>query len=245
MGQRQKLGNKQIDRKDLLSQLLAASETAPDKFGMGDVFAVAHGAIFAGSDSTASSIQSFLHHILSEPPVYDRICSEIDEAHTAGKLSEMVSFQEAQQLPYFQAALKEAMRVRPAVGLNICRHVPLGGAEIDGVKYPGRTRVALNGWVLHRDRGVFGDDADVFRPERWLEADDTKRKAMDRSMFQFGGGSHLCIGRNLAIMEMNKVLPQLLREYRFRLVHPGRPLTSHTTFFVVQEGLDVYIEKRR
>lgn len=46
-------------------------------------------------------------------------------------------------------------------------------------------------------------------------------------------------------MEMNKVLPQLLREYRFRLVHPGRPLKTSSTFFVVQEGLEVYIESRR
>ena len=41
----------------------------------------------------------------------------------------MISYQEAQQLPYFQAALKEAMRVRPAVDLNITRHVPASGAE--------------------------------------------------------------------------------------------------------------------
>lgn len=42
---RKKYGSNQIDRKDLLSQLLAASETAPDKFGVGDAFAVAHGAM--------------------------------------------------------------------------------------------------------------------------------------------------------------------------------------------------------
>ena len=76
------------------------------------------------------------------------------------------------------------MRIRPGVGLNITRHVPPAGAEIDGVKYPGGTRVALNGWVLHRDRGVFGEDAEQFRPERWTEADEKAAKAMERSMYQ-------------------------------------------------------------
>ncbi|KAF2098777.1 cytochrome P450 [Rhizodiscina lignyota] len=245
MEKRKKYGSNQIDRKDLMSQLLVASETAPDKFGVGDVFAVAHGAIFAGSDSTASTMQSFFHLVLSNPNVYKKICDEIDEAQSSGKLGDKITFQEAQQLPYFQAALKEAMRMRPGVGLNITRHVPSAGAEIDGMRYPGGTRVALNGWVLHRDRGVFGEDADIFRPERWLDADEKRIKAMDRSMYQFGGGSHLCIGRNLAIMEMNKVLPQLLREYSFRLAYPGRPLKSNSTFFVVQSGLEVYIGKRR
>jgi hypothetical protein len=47
---------------------------------------------------------------------------------------------------------------------------------------------------------------------------------------QFGGGSHLCLGRNLALLEMNKLLPQLLRRYRFKLVHPGKPLKHHSVY---------------
>lgn len=61
---------------------------------------------------------------------------------------------------------------------------------------------------------------------------------------QFGGGSHVCIGRNLALLEMNKVLPMLLRDYALELVHPDRELDFHTYFFVVQKGLNVRISKR-
>ena len=96
----------------------------------------------------------------------------------------MVSYQEAQNMPYFQACLKEAMRVRPAVGLNITRHVPKDGAEIDGTFFPGGTRVALNGWVLHLDKGTFGDDPEVYRPERWLDVGETKAREMERGMYQ-------------------------------------------------------------
>lgn len=52
------------------------------------------------------------------------------------------------------------------------------------------------------------------------------------------------MGRNLASLEMNKVLPQILRRYRFRLVHPEATIKHHSTFFVVQSGLEVYVEKR-
>ena len=68
---------------------------------------------------------------------------------------------------------------------------------------------------------------------------------MANEYLQFGGGSHLCIGRNLALLEMNKVLPQLLRRYRFRLVHPEATIKHHSTFFVVQSGLEVYVERRQ
>jgi len=144
------------------------------------VFAITHGAIFAGSDSTASTMQSFFWHVLSNKRVYDRLVKEI----TSADLSEMVSYSEAQNLQYFQACLKEAMRISPAVGLNITRKVPPGGAEIDGVKLPAGTAVAVNGWVLHRDKGVFGEDAEIYRPERWLAGDKEKIKMMDRCMFQ-------------------------------------------------------------
>lgn len=181
LGKRKKYGSKEIDRKDLLSQLMIAHEKAPDAFKEGDVFAVAHGAIFAGSDSTASTMQSFCHHVLRDQTIYKKLMKEIDDAYAAGKLSEMPQWNEVQALPYFQACLKEAMRVRPAVGLNITRLVPPEGAEIDGTTYPGGTRVALNAWVLHRNTNVFGRDPKLFRPERWIEGD---AKMMDRFMFQ-------------------------------------------------------------
>ena len=187
-------------------------------------------------------MQSFFYHVLKEPQIYQKILDELDEAGKSGKLSEFVQLQEALQLPYFQASLKEAMRVRPAVGLNITRHVPEPGIELDGRFYRGGTIVALNGWVLHRDKDIFGDDADEYRPERWFERDS---KLMDRHMYQFGGGSHLCIGKNLALLEINMTIPQLLRKYNFDLVDPGMVIQHQTSFFVVQSGLRVNISSRQ
>ncbi|TDZ62042.1 Cytochrome P450 monooxygenase [Colletotrichum trifolii] len=232
-------------RQDLLASLIKGHLKDPEKFSEGDVFAVAHGAIFAGSDSTASTMQSLFWHVLSSPQVHERLVDEMRAAVRAGAVPPTgnISWAEAQGLPYFQACLKEAMRVRPAVGLNITRVVPPEGAELDGVHLPGGTQVAVNGWVLHRDRRTFGDDADDYRPERWLAGVD-EAKRMERYMFQFGGGSHVCIGRNLALLEINKVVPRLFRDFKFELAHPGRPLKATATFFVVQEGLEVYVARR-
>lgn len=134
-------------------------------------------------------MQSFCHHVLREPAIYTRLRDEIDSATASGNLSLFPQWNETQALPYFQACLKEAMRIRPAVGLNITRLVPPEGAEIGGKRFPGGTRVAVNGWVLHRSKEIFGADPKVYRPERWLEDD---AKNMERYMFQFGGGSHVC-----------------------------------------------------
>ena len=60
-------------------------------------------------------MQSFFYHILKDPRVYEKIEFELEEANRLGKLSQPIQYQESLQLPYFQAALKEAMRIRPAV----------------------------------------------------------------------------------------------------------------------------------
>ena len=140
---------------------------------------------FAGSDSTASTMQSFFWHILDSKPVYQSVVRELEKAVKGGVIPATgnLSWNESQNLPYLQACLKEAMRVRPAVGLNITRLVPPEGAELDGHFFPGGTTIATNGWVLHRDKDVFGQDADDFRPERWLE-DEEQAKRMERYMFQ-------------------------------------------------------------
>ncbi|KAI0418341.1 cytochrome P450 [Xylaria grammica] len=232
-------------REDLMASLIKGHLKDPQRFHEGDIFAVAHGAIFAGSDSTASTMQSFFWLTLTAPRVYAALKAEMDAAVAAGTIpaSGNIEWTQSQSLPYFQACLKEAMRLRPAVGLNITRYAPApDGVEIDGRHYPAGTRLAVNGWVLHRDQVVFGSDAEFFRPERWLE-DEENARVMERYMFQFGGGAHVCIGRNLALLEINKVCPRLLRDFDFQLVNPTREIKAKATFFVVQEGLEVYISR--
>jgi cytochrome P450 len=149
-------------------------------------------------------MQSFFWHVLADDRVHKGIIDEVDEAVRTGGLptSGNVSWAQGQALPYLQACLKEAMRVRPAVGVNITRLVPPEGAELDGHFFPGGTRVAVNGWVLHRDRPMFGQDADEFRPERWTE-DEERARRMERYMFQVRYDAERCSTLSFADLVTN------------------------------------------
>ncbi len=123
-------------------------------------------------------MQSFFWLTLTAPRVYAALKAEMEAAVAAGSIPAAgnIEWTQAQTLPYFQACLKEAMRLRPAVGLNISRYAPApDGVDIDGRHYPAGTRLAVNGWVLHRDKTVFGADAEFFRPERWVEDEENDR----------------------------------------------------------------------
>ena len=86
------------------------------------------------------------------------------------------------------------------------------GTIICGERIPGGTVVSCSSWVLHRNKEIFGEDVESYRPERWFgDVEDVKE--MNRTMFQFGQGNFSCIGKNISIMEMTKVAAAIIRTF--------------------------------
>lgn len=112
--------------------------------------------------------------------------------------------------------------MHPAVGLILERYVPKGGVMLAGHFFPEGTIVGINPWVTARDKGVYGADADQFRPERWIEAaasgDSEKLSAMERASLTFGHGARSCVGKNISMLEIAKLVPQILRHYEVRYI---------------------------
>jgi cytochrome P450 len=154
---------------------------------------------FAGSDTTAIAFRSTLYHLMKNPTTLAKAHAEIDTAIRAGSLSSPIKYAEATtKLPYICAAIKEAMRMHPSVGLSIPRYAPQEGIELAGRFISKGYRIGINPAVVHYDRDVFGADADEFRPERWLVGEDDWR-AMDRNLLIFGAGTRTCIGKNVGL----------------------------------------------
>ena len=72
--------NRSKESEDLLDGFIEAQRENPEALSDGDVFTIAHGAIFAGSDITASTMQSFFWHILSDSRAYAPLGHEIRSA---------------------------------------------------------------------------------------------------------------------------------------------------------------------
>ena len=113
---------------------------------------------------------------------------------------------EAKQLPYLQACILEGLRKFPPLSQLRERIVPPEGDIINGHRVPGGTFIGLNAWGTQLDK-VFGDDADVFRPERWLIPDEQRLRAMHEAHeLIFGYGSTKCLGMPMAMVELNKMI---------------------------------------
>lgn len=199
---------------DLLADLYKVHEQKPEEMNEIAVLSMATSNIFAGSDTTAISLRAIIYHLLKNPKTKKRLVDEIDDRIRDGKLSDPAKLEEANEMPYLQACMYEALRLHPAVGMSLPRVVPEGGIEIDGHYLPKGTIVGANPWVVHRDQSIFGEDVEAFRPERWQEGD---RSDMDRFFFAFGSGARMCLGRNISWMEMSKLIPTLFQKFDLEL----------------------------
>ena len=202
---------------DLLSKFAQAAHDHPDFMTDTQVLASCTSMVFAGSETTAISLSSVFYFLLKHPHVYKKLMQELDEAVANGTIeareNKSISWSESQKLPYLDAVIQESFRLHPAAGLILERIVPPQGMDILGNFIPGGTIVGCNAWVLHRRPEVFGADVDVFRPERWIEASAEKQKEMRGTMFQFGAGARTCIGRNVSLLEVYKLVPSFLRRF--------------------------------
>jgi cytochrome P450 len=99
----------------------------------------------------------------------------------------------------------------------------------------------VNPWVTHIDPNVYGPDAQVFKPERWIDSSPEQVKGMERSWMPFGHGSRTCIGKNISILEISVLVPQLVRHFDFELIHPEQELVCDNVFLVKQKNIFCYI----
>ncbi|KAL2422085.1 Cytochrome P450 monooxygenase cicH [Exophiala dermatitidis] len=233
-----------IQKPDFLARCFEAQAKFPDVVTDRMILVYNSDNVGAGSDTTAISLRAIFYYLLKSPSSMRKLVTEIDIADREGRLSDFVTWQESTRLPYLQACIKEALRMHPAVGLLLERYVPKGGISLAGHYFPEGTILGINPWVTARDREVYGADADFFRPERWLEASDEQLLAMERSNLVFGYGNRACIGKNISLLEISKLVPQLLRHYKFSFAFPNLDWKVAGGWFVWQDGFQARISRR-
>ncbi len=233
---------------DMLQTFLDMHQAKPAAFPEPAILGVMLANWNAGSDTTAITLRAILYYILRTPDVLERLIKELDSAN----LSVPVTWKDGQQLPYLDACIKEAMRMHPGVGMGLERVVPTDGLTLtDGTHLRSGTVVGINAWVVHRNKAVFGADANTYNPSRWLQGENESEAIfqerynnMRRHDFTFGQGTRTCLGKNISLIEIYKVIPSLLLRFEIRLTDPSKEWTLSNSFFVFQTGLDCTLKKR-
>lgn len=219
----------------LLERYMKAKTTHPDVVDDMQVTNYTILSVGAGGDTTATSVRAVVYFLAKHPSSYAKLREEIDKA----KLKIPVSFAVASKLPYLDAVIRESMRICPGIATMLEREVPNEGFELpDGRFIPAGTKVGINPGVTNRDSDVFGENVNEFIPERWLQGGGESGDAFAARVkrmgevfdFTFGSGKRVCIGRNMARLEVWKVVATLYTLFDVSFLPFSKPLFLRLPF---------------
>ncbi|KAK6128229.1 hypothetical protein DH2020_038033 [Rehmannia glutinosa] len=194
---------------DLLSRFLSSGHS-DENFVVDIVISF----IMAGRDSTPAALTWFFWLLSDHPQVENEILREINR-----KSSETASaYDEVKDMVYTHASLCESMRLYPPVPLET--KAALNDDVLpDGTKVNKGMKVTYHPYAMGRVEKVWGKDWAEFRPVRWLEREAAAEKwrFVNRDVYTypvFQAGPRICIGKEMAFLQMKRVVAGVLRRFR-------------------------------
>ena len=203
--------------------------------------------LLAARDTTAGLLSFTLFELARNPQIFATLRQNIVDAFGEGIEADisLISFESLKKCEYLKWVLNEALRMYPSVPRNFrvsTRNttLPRGGGpdQSSPIFVEKGTVVTYAVYSTHRDEQFYGEDAHVFRPERWGEP---ATKKLGWAFLPFNGGPRICLGQQFALTEASYVIVRLLQTFSvveaFDTVYPPK-LQTHLTMSL-KEGANI------
>ena len=192
--------------------------------------------LLAGHETSAMALTWTLSLLATHPDVQERL-SEHLETSLGGKPA---TTGDLARLPYLKQVAQEALRLYPPIW-GFMRRTECE-MELGGTVLPAETTLAVVTYALHR-HPEFWPDPERFDPERFAPD-----QARDRDFFAylpFAAGPRACVGGEMAMLEIQLALAQIVPRFRMRVVpdHPIEPEPKLT--LIPRHGVPVTLSRRR
>lgn len=160
--------------------------------------------LLAGRDTTASLLSNVWFELSNRPEIWTRLQREVVDSLDG----ESPTFEKLKDMKYLRAVLNESLRLYPVVPENdrqaeVDTVLPVGGGK-DGKSPVFVAKGQIVHWSLytmHRRKDLYGEDAECFIPERWLDRGEKKGLRVGWEYLPFNGGPRICIGRRFALTQ--------------------------------------------
>lgn len=206
---------------------------------------------------------------MEHPSVAERVLQEVDACGVTDGVLQM-GFETIQphSMPYTFAVFSESLRLYPPVPVEIKQCVR-STILPDGTTLPAGAVVVWSPWSFGRSLQIWGDDVDLFLPERWLEevpfstngqdkSDSAQKrwKIKARTAFEFpvfNGGPRTCLGRKMAELEAVYIIASVVRSFETIEIKDNRigghwtaegRVSKNSLTLPMKGGLPCYVKPR-
>jgi len=208
----------------------------------------------AGRDTTAQSLTWTFYLLMRHPEARQKITNELQATENLP-----LSFETIQSsiLPYTAAVFNESLRLYPPVPVEL-KECTSPTTFPDGTWLPKGAVVMWTTWAMGRSKNIWGEDADDFRPERWLiDVKDGEAQTLRiMGAFEwpvFNGGPRSCLGKRMAELLAVYVIVELVLRFDFEEILERRPTpeeaprerhSQNSLTLPMEGGLPCYIRRK-
>ncbi|KAK0475532.1 cytochrome P450 [Armillaria novae-zelandiae] len=229
-------------KRDIMSLLVTANVSENPKLRLSpeELLAQMNSIMFAGHETTANTLSWAFLELAKHREVQDRLRAEIrkKERVVFGRGDAEFSVQDFDAMPYLTAVVKEVLRFHPIVYNNtrvaaqdhilpLSRPVTLTtGKVVQEIAIPKGTSIITSIAGYNRNKGVWGEDAHVFDPARWLRGDMNKQVSVGvyGNLFSFSGGIRSCTGWRFAVLELHAFIAEVVNNFEFLLTQESEQI---------------------
>lgn len=196
--------------RDLLSLLLQATDEQGDRLSDQQVRDQVMTLLFAGHDTTTSTIAFMFYELARHPQIAQALRDELHREVGSGppEPEQLMSG----RLELLEMVQDETLRMYPPAWIGARK--AMRTYEFAGQAVPGGAYVSYSSWVSHHLPHVFPEPRE-FRPDRFRPA--AKAALPKGAYIPFGGGSRICIGMRFGQLEVKAIAAALVRRYEFEL----------------------------
>lgn len=208
-----RLDSKQKHRVDFLQLMMNSHNNSKDKVShkaLSDMEITAQSIIFifAGYETTSSTLSFTLHSLATHPDIQKKLQDEIDEA-LPNKAPP--TYDTVMEMEYLDMVLNETLRLYPIA--NRLERVCKKDVELNGVYIPKGSTVMIPSYALHHDPQHWSEPEE-FQPERFSKEN---KGSIDPYVYlPFGNGPRNCLGMRFALMNMKLALTKIMQNFSFQ-----------------------------
>ncbi|KAF2589339.1 hypothetical protein F2Q70_00038903 [Brassica cretica] len=194
------------------------------------------GVLIAAKDTTSSALSWFFWLLSKNPEAMIKIRQEIN--------NKMPKFDPADldKLVYLDGAVCETLRLYPSVPFN---HKSPAKPDVlpTGHRVDDNWKIVISIYALGRMKSVWGDDAEDFRPERWISDNGMLRHEPSHKFLAFSAGPRSCLGKKLTFLQIKTVAVKIIQKYEIEVVEGQKSEPVPSVLLRMQHGLKVSVTR--